>query len=343
MSAPTANFTVSTTALIVPAVFLSFAICCVGLRVYVRIGLLRSFLIEDWLCVLTLIFFSAHAGLLFGVEASLATPKPSLEVYEKIINIVISDVVIYLCASIALKLSLAFFFLRFVVERWQRVLIYVFLAIFIANSVSSIFLVLFWCSDPTKYAMKTIMGQCTGTNPALNAANILQGVLNAATDWLFATLPIFVVLKTQMIKREKAIVAGIFALAVAGSVAAILRAVYWPALVKGTLSGFRKGMMWSTVEIGAGIIASSAATLRPLLKKIDFGKSWSRKSRSGVVSNGASLPDSEKGFEKEVVQVKSTGSGSQAGSDSKEWWDAEIVSPEAEILTEAEALQLGSR
>ena len=147
--------------------------------------------------------------------------------------------------------------------------------------------------------MKTIMGQCTGTNPALNAANILQGVLNAATDWLFAILPIFVVLKTQMIKRKKAIVAGIFALAVAGSVAAILRAVYWPALVKGTLSGFRKGMMWSTIEIGAGIIASSAATLRPLLKKVDFGKSWSRKSRSGVVSNEASLPDSEKGFERE--------------------------------------------
>lgn len=87
MSAPTANFTISTTALIVPAVFLSLAICCVGLRVYVRTGLLRSFLIEDWLCVLTLIFFSAHAGLLFGVEASLATPKPSLEVYEKIINV----------------------------------------------------------------------------------------------------------------------------------------------------------------------------------------------------------------------------------------------------------------
>ncbi|KEQ86270.1 hypothetical protein M438DRAFT_372902 [Aureobasidium pullulans EXF-150] len=320
MSAPTANFTVSTTALIVPAVFLSFAICCVGLRVYVRTGLLRSFLVEDWLCILTLIFFSAHAGLLFGIEASLATPKPSLEVYEKIINIVISDVVIYLCASIALKLSLAFFFLRFVVERWQRVLIYVFLAIFIANSVSSIFLVLFWCSDPTKYAMKTIMGQCTGTNPALNAANILQG--------------------TQMIKREKAIVAGIFALAVAGSVAAILRAVYWPALVKGTLSGFRKGMMWSTIEIGAGIIASSAATLRPLLKKVNLGKNWSRKSRSGVVSNEASLPDSEKGFEKEVVKVKSAGSGSQSGSDSKEWWDAEVVSPEAEILTEAEALRL---
>ncbi|KAI5203431.1 alpha/beta-hydrolase [Aureobasidium subglaciale] len=283
---------------------------------------------------------NAEAGLLLGFDASLASPKLDLEVYRKIINIVISDVVLYLCASIALKLSLAFFFLRFVIERWQRILIWIFLAMFIADSVSSIFLVLFWCSDPTEYATKTLMGQCSGTSTALNAANILQGVLNAATDWLFATLPIFVVMRTTLSKREKAIVAFIFALAVAGSIAAILRAVYWPALTKGSLSGFRRGMTWCTVEIGAGIIASSAATLRPLLKKMDLGERWSRNGNGRDGSDGNSEPKHSEAVEKTITLSDSIDTGTKTSSGViRAWWDTESVSPDLEGATFVDAMQ----
>ncbi|KAI5239910.1 hypothetical protein E4T43_06403 [Aureobasidium subglaciale] len=339
MSTSSGNLHVSNTTAVVPSVFLGLSAVFVGLRIFVRTKLLSSFLTEDWLCLVALIFFVAQTGLLLGFDALLASPKLDLGIFRKIINVVISDVVLYLCASIALKLSLAFFFLRFILERWQRIVMWSFLAIFITDSISSIFLVLFWCSDPTEYATKTLMGQCSGTSRALNAANILQGALNAATDWLFATLPIFVVMRTTMSKREKAIVTCIFALAVAGSVAAILRAVYWPALTKGSLSGFRRGMMWCTVEIGAGIIASSAATLRPILKKMDLSERWSRDVSGRNRRDGNSEPGHPEDVEK-TSSPSSTGTGTEQFSDStRECRDTESVSPNLESIEFVDATQ----
>ncbi|KEQ98099.1 hypothetical protein AUEXF2481DRAFT_2083 [Aureobasidium subglaciale EXF-2481] len=339
MSTSSGELHVSNTTAVVPSVFLGLSIVFVGLRILVRTKLLGSFLTEDWLCLVALIFFVAQTGLLLGFDALLASPKLDLGILRKIINFVISDVVLYLCASIALKLSLAFFFLRFILKRWQRILIWTFLAIFIADSISSIFLVLFWCSDPTEYATKTLTGQCSGTSRALNAANILQGVLNAATDWLFATLPIFVVVRTTMNKREKAIVTCIFGLAVAGSIAAILRAVYWPALTKGSLSGFRRGMMWCTVEIGAGIIASSAATLRPILKKMNLSERWSWDGSGGNQIDANSEPEHPEDVEK-IGSPSSTGTGTELFSAStREWWDTESVSPNLERITLVDATQ----
>ncbi|KAG9670151.1 hypothetical protein KCU99_g6920, partial [Aureobasidium melanogenum] len=164
-------------------------------------------------------------------------------------------------------LSLAFLSLRFLLERWQRLLVYAMLAIFVMDSVAFVFLVLSWCSNPAQYAAKTLSDQCVGTTSGLNTANILQAVTNPIADWLFATLPVIVIFKaTTMNRREKFIVAVIFAFAITGSVAAILRAVFWPALTHGSDSGFRTGMTWCTIEIGAGLVASSAATFRPLSK-----------------------------------------------------------------------------
>ncbi|KAI4753625.1 hypothetical protein E4T52_14237 [Aureobasidium sp. EXF-3400] len=147
--------------------------------------------------------------------------------------------------SITLRLSLAFLSLRFLLERWQRLLVYAMLAIFVMDSVASILLVLSWCPHPAQYAAKTLSAQCVGTTSGLNAASILQAVLNAIADWLFATLPVIVIFKaTTTNRREKFIVAGIFAFAITGSVATTLRPVVWPALTHGSDSGIRTGMTW---------------------------------------------------------------------------------------------------
>lgn len=360
MSNPGGSLHISNRMAAVPSIFLALSVIFVGLRIYVRIKLLRAFPTEDWLCLIALLFFVAQAGLLLGFDALLASPKLDVEVLRRIINVrirfaycpkhetlltsyiqsVISDVILYLCASIALKLSLAFFFVRFVIERWQRVFIWVFLSMFIADSVSSIFLVLFWCSDPSEYATKALMGQCSGTSRALNAANVIQGVLNAATDWLFATLPISIVLRTAMSKREKVIVTIIFILAVAGSIAAILRAIYWPTLTRGSLSGFRRGMMWCTVEIGAGIIASSAATLRPLLKKMDLNKRWNCYNCGRDFGDGPDEFEHSGTMKKMSLPSDVSASCTEATSDSTtRWQNLESVSPQMERKPVARTMQ----
>ncbi|KAH0287524.1 hypothetical protein M436DRAFT_57781 [Aureobasidium namibiae CBS 147.97] len=305
----------------VPTVFLIFSVLAVVLRAYVRKRLLRVFLVEDWLCVLTLVFFITQTGLLFEFDSLLQSFSFDFGTFEKIINalqVVISDVVLYLCSSITPKLSLAFFILRFLLERWQRMLVYAMLAIFVADSVASMFLVLFWCSDPTQYAAKTLSDQCVGTINGLNAVNILQAILNAMADWLFATLPVIIIFRaTTMDKREKLMVAGIFAFAITGSVAAILRAVFWPALTHGTFSGFRTGMTWCTIEIGADLVASSAATLRPLFEQLHLFK-IRRRETSGTDHSGQGVAHTDSEAKQSNITSTCTVSITH-----KEWWDLE--------------------
>ncbi|KAH0403384.1 hypothetical protein KCU89_g2188, partial [Aureobasidium melanogenum] len=128
--------------------------------------------------------------------------------------------------------------------------------------------------------------QCVGTTSGLNAANILQAVINPIADWLFATLPVIIIFKaTTMNRREKFIVAGIFAFAITGSMAAMLRPVFWPALTGGSDSGIRTGMTWCAIEIGAILVASSAVTFRPLFRQLHLSKAW-RRETSGTENPG---------------------------------------------------------
>ncbi|KAH0344183.1 hypothetical protein KCU83_g8453, partial [Aureobasidium melanogenum] len=193
------------------------------------------------------------------------------------------------------------------------------LAVFVADSIASILLVLFWCSNATQYAAEILSGQCVGTTRGLNAANILQAVLNAIADWLFATLPVIVIFKaTTMNTREKFIVAGIFAFAITGSVAAILRTLFWPALTHGSGSGFRTGMTWCTIEIGAGLVASSAATFRPLFKQLHLSKAWRGKTSStSNAGQGLAQTDSD------AKQSNIATSACIVTSTQTEWWDVE--------------------
>ncbi|THX96012.1 hypothetical protein D6D02_09861 [Aureobasidium pullulans] len=312
------------------AVFTSFvalSVFTVAMRVYVRKRLVQAFLIEDWLCVLALILYLAQSGLSLRMARIGQSSALRMSATKNMTNIVIADVVVYLCGSVALKLSLAFFFLRFVIERWQRVVIYAMLTTFIADCLSSIFLVLFWCSDPTKRTVTVSSGQCAGG--ALYAANILQGSLNALSDWLFAIIPITVVIRsTSLTKREKFHVAGTFAFAIAGSVAAVLRIVSWPDLTNDSSSGYRSAVTYITIEMGAGIIASSAATLRPLFRKEQSGEERNRENHSIKVSASSNLLRCLRRTDKFSKRSEQPVPRVTGGHIYKDWWDLPDFMPE---------------
>ncbi|KAK8192660.1 hypothetical protein M8818_007832 [Zalaria obscura] len=94
--------------------------------------------------------------------------------------------------------------------------------------------------------------------------------LNSTADWVFGTIPILIVRDLQMNLKTKAIVATLLGFAAVGSTATIVRMPYVWQL------GDAKGeflyetvelAIWSTVELGVGLIAASAATLRPLWQR----------------------------------------------------------------------------
>ena len=163
------------------------------------------------------------------------------------------------------KISLAIFYLRIVIRFWQR---YIVLGTVILNTAYNVFLLfaaLFNCGDPSRYLENELKGTCmpVATTYALQLAGC---VLNAATDWIFALLPIFVLFKATMPLPAKVGSGFILLLACCGSIVSMVRIPY--------IEGLRPGpdffntatalCILSIIECGVGISAASAATLRPL-------------------------------------------------------------------------------
>ena len=114
------------------------------------------------------------------------------------------------------------------------------------------------------------MGKCLDFRTVLAPFNYVHGVLNAATDWIFAIIPIFVVRSTQMTPKARASVIAILALGAAGSIASLVRLAYVNVLgVKFEQLVIKAPdyAIASIIELGLGITAASLATLRPLFSK----------------------------------------------------------------------------
>jgi hypothetical protein len=103
--------------------------------------------------------------------------------------------------------------------------------------------------------------------PTLGITYALAAV-NAAADWAFGTLPIFIVWDLEMKFKTKVLVAGILAFAAIGSTGTIVRMFYIHTLMDGPdfLYSTMDVALWSTVEPGIGITAGSLACLRPLFR-----------------------------------------------------------------------------
>lgn len=170
-----------------------------------------------------------------------------------------------------LKLSLAVFFLRILLEKWQRRVIVVSTVIFTIFSSAFFFVAVFQCGNPGFYLVHKLQGKCIPWS-ALGPLNYIHGVLNTLTDWIFVSLPIFVIRKAHMRGRAKSSVMLILLIGVFGSVASFVRLFY----IKDLHSGDQSATQFfsntttiaiaSTIEPGLGIAAACMGTLRPLFK-----------------------------------------------------------------------------
>lgn len=109
-----------------------------------------------------------------------------------------------------------------------------------------------------------------------------SGVINAATDWALAILPIFV-LRDAGLPFKTSIAAGfILVLGTAGSVVSVVRLPYIEGLAMGPdfFVNVIDTTIWSVIEPGLGITAACLATLRPLFRCMTEGTKAAR-SRSG--------------------------------------------------------------
>lgn len=178
--------------------------------------------------------------------------------------------VLYICASILLKISLAAFFLRITVERWQRWVLYISVSIYTLVTFVFFFITLFQCGNPIHYVATALQGHCTHSQTYFTPLTFATGTLNAVVDWIFAITPVLSVIRLRLPRKTKATACFLLCLGILGSVASVVRLAFLgkdnSEITPAFLWNASKILLASVVELGLGIIAMSLAALRPLFK-----------------------------------------------------------------------------
>ncbi|KAI4722198.1 hypothetical protein E4T48_01558 [Aureobasidium sp. EXF-10727] len=258
----------------IAAAFLALTITFTSLRFFVRGYMIRALGWDDWFILLTLNSFICQAAFLVHIawmerHHNLEWPIPLSSTLEY----VVLEFAFYIFTTLLLKLSLAIFFLRIVLEKWQRRVILLSTVIFSLYSFGFFFVAIFQCGSPDKYLLHKVQGKCTSWS-VLGPLNYTHGVMNAVTDWIFVSLPVLVIRKANMSGRDKSSVILVLVIGVFGSVASVVRLFYIDALHSGDqdattfFSDASSIAILSTIEPGMGITAACMATLRPLFKTV---------------------------------------------------------------------------
>jgi len=117
---------------------------------------------------------------------------------------------LYIATVTALKISLGIFLLRITVKRWQQYTIHAAMAISTLFGVAFFFFAIFQCGsfkDGHTFMIRKVSGRCLSKRIVLGMSYAHAGIV-AATDLLFALLPI-ALLKDVEIKRKEKIVVGL--------------------------------------------------------------------------------------------------------------------------------------
>lgn len=125
-----------------------------------------------------------------------------------------------------LKLALAFFFLRLLQYKWQQRIGYMTASFSILFGFAYFLYGIFLCGRPgPDYWIKKITDQCSKRASVLGFG-YAHAISNAITDMILVSLPIPVIWKAKINRKEKIIVCLILLLAVVGSIASWIRVQY---------------------------------------------------------------------------------------------------------------------
>jgi hypothetical protein len=114
-----------------------------------------------------------------------------------------------------LKFALCFFFLRIVIEKWQRRLIYATLLFSTVFGTAYFFISAFQCGtsfQETPFWEKVLQGKCLRGDYTL-AFGYAHATIMVLTDLICATLPIALLRHSRLDRRSKRLVYGILGIA----------------------------------------------------------------------------------------------------------------------------------
>ncbi|KAL8342614.1 hypothetical protein RB598_004137 [Gaeumannomyces tritici] len=196
----------------------------------------------------------------------------------------------YVSNMLFIKLSIAVFLLRLSGENKYKYAIWASAAIVFVWSVVLFFWNIFQCSPVEAQWDYTIPGlKCVTSDQVVSAALALSA-MTVLSDFFYALLPVPIIWQIKMTKQAKLTVMLILSLGVFASIATLIRLKFLADLndTADILFAGTDAMVWTLTEPGVAIMATSLATIRPLLRKLrlpGFG-STGVTGRSGPTGGG---------------------------------------------------------
>ncbi|KAL2676771.1 hypothetical protein Neosp_010537 [[Neocosmospora] mangrovei] len=253
-------------------VFMALSWLSVGLRSYTRVFLMKSYQMDDWLMLIAQgIFTVSCAFILEGVKEGLGRHNEAIEDDTAEVNALKWQALAtatYVLDMMFIKLSIGVFLLRLSVKPVYTWIIWISLAIITIWSTVIFFWNMFQCSPVEKqWDFRITGGHCVSADQIVSAAYAISA-MTIVSDWLYAILPIPMLWTVKMTKAAKATVIVILGLGIFASIATLVRLRFLADLTDtdDILFAGTDAMVWTLIEPGVAIIASSLATIRPLLR-----------------------------------------------------------------------------
>ncbi|KAL2820157.1 hypothetical protein BDW59DRAFT_118375 [Aspergillus cavernicola] len=247
------------------------------LRCYVRLFVLRRFYIEDGIMVISMLCSAAVLGCFVGETrhgmGQYVAAITAQGDFGAIMKFLWGHAILLVLGISLVKISIGFFLLRFTTQKkYLKPFILgslIFLALFTLACILTLILQCIPVRAAWDFSLQTKEGtKCYSASTYLKIGKFNSSI-NIITDFIYATLPVFMFHDIQVNRRTRASLMGILSLGYFACAAAIVKAVY-QSQVFDEPEMYRDAdyHIWNAVEFNVGIIAACFPTIKPLVKSI---------------------------------------------------------------------------
>ncbi|KIA75485.1 hypothetical protein HK57_00034 [Aspergillus ustus] len=259
------------------------------LRLFARIYVLKKMGVDDYLIILACGFSWAFSSVtVVAVKHGLGAhysdvDKTGMVIYS--LNVWLSSMFYLTCLGFV-KTSVCWFYTR-LGDKYLTRLSFIMFGVITCQALANVLTAAFQCRPIPKAWDVSIVGSCIN----INVFYLANAALNILTDLLTYTLPIRVILKLQMPRKQKVALVLILSLGLFACISSIVRITFIPEMLTSddptwAISG---AMYWSAIEINMGILAASIPSLKAiasrflprLIGEYSSGKQYVQRSGSG--------------------------------------------------------------
>ncbi|KAH6898181.1 hypothetical protein B0T10DRAFT_453523 [Thelonectria olida] len=269
----------------------TLAIIAMCLRLFTRKYVVKGVLgIDDYMCICAVAF----SVIFLGLQLHMLNLGAGHHMWDNLMSefsphfwqTSISSILIFAISIAFSKLSVLGFYLRISPDRVIRRAVYTLIGIVCVYTLLYLFLMIFRCRPIASSWDLTVQGECIDSLVPM----LTLSIANIVIDALILVLPIRIVIPLQIPLRQKISLALLFATGGFVCVASIKRTLIVSPLLKSNDYSWKvpQQMIWSFIEINAGVICASVPALKPFcMRYIPFIIS-SRLRNSGDKGSGAS-------------------------------------------------------